>query len=379
MQTMSHLTSYYNSVLVLSDGKHFFGKSIGKKATAVGEVCFTTSITGYQHTITDPSFAGQIITFTFPHIGNVGINNKDFENKKILAHGIIVKTISEGSHATSYSNLDSWMVENDLVGISEVDTRALTCYLRNHGSQNGIIHSFNDINSINLEDLQRKASLYNYRDHCLSIFKDLTSDNNIISNETPLYNIVVINFGIKSSILNALSKLRCKINIISGNEDNLIEKILPLKPQGIVLSNGPGDPSAISKHTLQQIKTLIESKIPILGICLGHQLISLALGAKITKMLFGHRGSNHPVHNKINNNLEITSQNHGFTIEEESLPTNVQVTHRSLFDNTIEGIKVNDYPIISVQYHPEGSPGPNDAQYIFNDFITLIQERINTL
>ncbi|WDM84988.1 glutamine-hydrolyzing carbamoyl-phosphate synthase small subunit [Ehrlichia sp. JZT12] len=374
---MSHLTSYYNSVLVLSDGKHFFGKSIGKNDSVIGEVCFTTSITGYQHTITDPSFAGQIITFTFPHIGNIGINHKDFEHHKILAHGIIVKTISEGSHSTSYSNLESWMINNNLSGISEIDTRALTCHLRNHGSQNGIIHNFNDINSINLADLQKKALGYNYTEHCLAVAKDFTNEHNIIiPKQSPLYNIVVINFGIKSSILNALSKLRCKIHIISGNEDNLVEKISLLKPQGIVLSNGPGDPSAISKHTVEEIKTLIKSKIPILGICLGHQLISLALGIKISKMLFGHRGSNHPVYNTVNNNIEITSQNHGFTIEEDSLPTNVQITHRSLFDNTIEGIRVDNYPIISIQYHPEGGPGPNDTSYIFNSFINLIKERM---
>ncbi|ABD45433.1 carbamoyl-phosphate synthase, small subunit [Ehrlichia chaffeensis str. Liberty] len=369
---MSQLTSYYNSILVLSDGKHFFGKSIGKKISTVGEVCFTTSMTGYQHTITDPSFAGQIITFTFPHIGNVGINYKDFEDRKILTHGIIVKTISEDSHSSSYSNLELWMIENNLTGISEIDTRALTCHLRQHGSQNGIIYHFDNINSINLAKLQKKASQYNYRDHCSSI--SFVNNYNSTDDDTLLYNIVVINFGIKLSILDALSKLRCKIHMISGNEDNLSEKVLFIKPQGIVLSNGPGDPSAIPENIIKQIKTIIESKIPILGICLGHQLISLALGAKIIKMLFGHRGSNHPVYNKINNNIEITSQNHGFTVKEDSLPTNVQVTHRSLFDNTIEGIQVNDYPIISVQYHPEGSPGPNDASYIFNHFINLIRE-----
>ncbi|AHC39301.1 glutamine-hydrolyzing carbamoyl-phosphate synthase small subunit [Ehrlichia muris] len=369
---MSQLKSYYNSVLVLSDGKHFFGKSIGKKIPAIGEVCFTTSITGYQHTITDPSFAGQIITFTFPHIGNVGINYKDFEDHKILAHGIVVKTISEGSHSRSYANLEPWMIENNLTGISEIDTRALTCYLRRHGSQNGIIYHFNDINSINLAELQNKASQYNYTNHCASI--RFVNNYKTTDNTIPLYNIVVINFGVKLSILDALSKLGCKIHLISGNEDNLPEKILSIKPQGIVLSNGPGDPSAIPERTIKQIRTIIEYKIPILGICLGHQLISLALGAKITKMLFGHRGSNHPVYNKINNNIEITSQNHGFTVKEDSLPTNVNVIHRSLFDNTIEGIQVDNYPIISVQYHPEGSPGPNDGSYIFNHFINLIRK-----
>ncbi|MGN7618498.1 MAG: glutamine-hydrolyzing carbamoyl-phosphate synthase small subunit [Ehrlichia sp.] len=372
---MSHLTSYYDSVLVLSNGKHFFGKSIGKKADAIGEVCFTTSITGYQHTITDPSFAGQIITFTFPHIGNIGINCKDFENQKILANGIVVRTISEGFHSTSYSDLESWMRESNLVGISEIDTRELTRHLRNHGSQNGIIHCFSDINLIDLIDLQKKASQFNYRNHCLSIAKDFTDNYDITYDQIPLYNVVVINFGIKLSILNTLSKLRCRIHVISGNEDNLVEKTLSLKPQGIVLSNGPGDPSVISKHTVRHIRILIESKIPMLGICLGHQLISLALGAKIDKMRFGHRGSNHPAHNKINNSIEITSQNHGFTIEEDSLPINIQITHRSLFDNTVDGIKIEGYPIISVQYHPEGSPGPNDTSYVFKDFINLIKER----
>ena len=368
---MSQLISYYNAVLVLSDGKHFFGKSIGSRIPTVGEVCFTTSMTGYQHTITDPSFAGQIITFTFPHIGNVGINHKDFENHNILTHGIIVKTISEDSHSRSYSNLEHWMIQSNLTGISEIDTRALTCHLRNNGSQNGVIYHFDDINLINLSELQKQASTYNYTKHCLTI--KFTNNDRTTDDNSHLYNIVVVNFGVKSGILDALSKLGCKIHMISENEDNLSKKILSLKPQGIVLSNGPGDPSAVSESTIEEIKTLIKSKIPILAICLGHQLISLAIGAKITKMLFGHRGSNHPVYNKINNNIEITSQNHGFVVNEDSLPTNAQVTHRSLFDNTIEGIQVDGYPIISVQYHPEGNPGPNDSSYIFDNFINLIK------
>ncbi|CAI27036.1 Carbamoyl-phosphate synthase small chain [Ehrlichia ruminantium str. Welgevonden] len=351
------------------------GKSIGNKSNAVGEVCFTTSMTGYQHTITDPSFAGQIITFTFPHIGNIGINKEDFENTQVLAHGIVVKTISEDSHSSSYSNLENWMIENKITGISEIDTRALTRHLRNYGSQNGIIHHFHDMNSLNLKELQNTASQYNYVNHCQSISQAFISDYNQEPKYKTLYNIVVINFGVKSSILNALSNIGCKVHIVPGHEFNLIDKILSFNPDGIVLSNGPGDPSAISEHTIQQIRSIIELKVPTLGICLGHQLIALALGAQVKKMLFGHRGSNHPVYNKMLNNIEITSQNHGFTIDENSLSSNIQITHTSLFDNTIEGIKVENYPIISVQYHPEGSPGPNDTKYILEDFVNLIQEK----
>ncbi|GAT75391.1 carbamoyl phosphate synthase small subunit [Ehrlichia ruminantium] len=372
---MSQIKNYLNAILMLSDGKYFFGKSIGNKSNAVGEVCFTTSMTGYQHTITDPSFAGQIITFTFPHIGNIGINKEDFENTQVLAHGIVAKTISEDSHSTSYSNLENWMIENKITGISEIDTRALTRHLRNYGSQNGIIHHFYDIDSLNLEELQNTASQYNYVNHCQSISQAFISDYSQKLNHKTIYNIVVINFGIKSSILNALSNIGCKVHIVPGHEFNLIDKILSFNPDGIVLSNGPGDPSAISEHTIQQIRSIIELKIPTLGICLGHQLIALALGAQVKKMLFGHRGSNHPVYNKMLNNIEITSQNHGFTINENSLSSNIQITHTSLFDNTIEGIKVKNYPIISVQYHPEGSPGPNDTKYILEDFVNLIQEK----
>ncbi|GAT76357.1 carbamoyl phosphate synthase small subunit [Ehrlichia ruminantium] len=372
---MSQIKNYLNAILMLSDGKYFLGKSIGNKSNAVGEVCFTTSMTGYQHTITDPSFAGQIITFTFPHIGNIGINKEDFENTQVLAHGIVVKTISEDSHSSSYSNLENWMIENKITGISEIDTRALTRHLRNYGSQNGIIHHFHDMNSLNLKELQNTASQYNYVNHCQSISQVFISDYTQEPKHKTLYNIVVINFGVKSSILNALSNIGCKVHIVPGHEFNLIDKILSFNPDGIVLSNGPGDPSAISEHTIQQIRSIIELKIPTLGICLGHQLIALALGAKVKKMLFGHRGSNHPVYNKMLNNIEITSQNHGFTIDENSLSSNIQITHTSLFDNTIEGIKVENYPIISVQYHPEGSPGPNDTKYILEDFVNLIQEK----
>ncbi|QLK58855.1 glutamine-hydrolyzing carbamoyl-phosphate synthase small subunit [Ehrlichia ruminantium] len=372
---MSQIKNYLNAILMLSDGKYFLGKSIGNKSNAVGEVCFTTSMTGYQHTITDPSFAGQIITFTFPHIGNIGINKEDFENTQVLAHGIVVKTISEDSHSSSYSNLENWMIENKITGISEIDTRALTRHLRNYGSQNGIIHHFHDINSLNLKELQNTASQYNYVNHCQSISQAFISDYNQEPKYKTLYNIVVINFGVKSSILNALSNIGCKVHIVPGHEFNLIDKILSFNPDGIVLSNGPGDPSAISEHTIQQIRSIIELKVPTLGICLGHQLIALALGAQVKKMLFGHRGSNHPVYNKMLNNIEITSQNHGFTIDENSLSSNIQITHTSLFDNTIEGIKVENYPIISVQYHPEGSPGPNDTKYILEDFVNLIQEK----
>ncbi|KYW99100.1 glutamine-hydrolyzing carbamoyl-phosphate synthase small subunit [Ehrlichia ruminantium] len=372
---MSQIKNYLNAILMLSDGKYFLGKSIGNKSNAVGEVCFTTSMTGYQHTITDPSFAGQIITFTFPHIGNIGINKEDFENTQVLAHGIVVKTISEDSHSSSYSNLENWMIENKITGISKIDTRALTRHLRNYGSQNGIIHHFHDMNSLNLKELQNTASQYNYVNHCQSISQAFISDYNQEPKYKTLYNIVVINFGVKSSILNALSNIGCKVHIVPGHEFNLIDKILSFNPDGIVLSNGPGDPSAISEHTIQQIRSIIELKVPTLGICLGHQLIALALGAQVKKMLFGHRGSNHPVYNKMLNNIEITSQNHGFTIDENSLSSNIQITHTSLFDNTIEGIKVENYPIISVQYHPEGSPGPNDTKYILEDFVNLIQEK----
>lgn len=357
---------YHNAVVVLADGRHFFGRSLGNRIDSVGEVCFTTGLTGYQYTITDPSFADQIVTFTFPHIGNVGINDKDFECSRVLAKGVIMREISCASHVSSQTDLESWIIANGLTGISGVDTRALTTHLREHGTQPGIVHHFENRNSVDLLALQHIARAYTTKTVATALPHLL--DHQV---STCGADVCVVDLGAKQGILNALTKIGCAVSVVAGI-DNFATRVLSLNPKGIVISNGPGDPSDLGSHALTQLRVLMDSGIPILGICLGHQLLALALGAKTVKMHHGHRGSNHPVYNIETGTVEVTSQNHGYAVDGQTLPANVVVTHRSLFDDTIEGIKLTDRPVRSVQYHPEGCPGPKDSHYIFRDFANLV-------
>lgn len=352
----------YDAVLVLQDGKSFWGKSIGKKGEAVGEVCFTTSMTGYQHTITDPSFAEQIITFAFPHVGNVGINDKDYERQKIFASGIVVREISKAYHSSCKMDLDNWLKQNEIVGISGVDTRALTNHLRRYGHQSGIICSPDRLQSVRkdfspLEGIDLASKVNKYNDYIVK-----KGDGNLN------YNVALVDFGAKSSIINCLVNLGCKVTVIAAKE-NFAKEVLSLKPDGIVLSNGPGDPLATAKYAAREIDILIKSNLPIFGICLGHQLLAITLGARTIKMNLGHRGNNHPVYEISSGKVEITTQNHGFVVDPKTLPSSVEVTHISLFDNSVEGIKLKGYQVFSVQYHPEGSPGPYDSHYLFERFV----------
>ncbi|MDM8335022.1 glutamine-hydrolyzing carbamoyl-phosphate synthase small subunit [Wolbachia pipientis] len=371
-----------NAVLVLQDGKCFLGKSVGKKGKCIGEVCFTTSTTGYQHTITDPSFADQIITFTFPHIGSIGINNKDNEGEKIFASGVIMRELSPASHPSSYISLNDWLEKNDVVGISGVDTRALTRHLRKYGSQNGIICSltcplacdtgiYNDQATRVIEDLLGELNKYNPK-RGIRIINKVSLNNNFKNDPNAKYKVVAVDFGVKASIVTRLIELGCAIELIKP-ERGCAQKILNMDPDGIVLSNGPGDPQEIGESIMPEIEVVIKSKIPILGICMGHQLLAITLGAKTIKMHTGHRGSNHPVYNVSSGKVEITSQNHGFFVDSASLPSNVKITHISLFDNSIEGIMMKNYPVFSVQYHPEKAPGTHDSHYLFRHFINNIE------
>ena len=358
--------------LILEDGSRFNGLKIGSPNMEIGEVCFNTSMTGYQEIITDPSYAGQIINFTFPHIGNVGTNLDDNESSKPYAKGIIINCdISDPSNYRSILHLDAWLKKNNVPGICNIDTRLITNRIRSKGAPKGgiiegpinkkktasclkEIKKWKGLNGLDLAiDVSRKD---------IKIYKTKKSSK---------LKVVAIDYGIKQNILNCLLDLNLEVILVPAKTS--VEKILSYSPNGIFLSNGPGDPKATGKYAIPIIKKLIESRIPLFGICLGHQLISLALGAKTKKMFQGHRGANHPVKNLETEKVEITSQNHGFEVTEKSIPKDVKITHKSLFDGSIEGIRKGKN-IFAVQYHPEASPGPHDSHYLFQEFKKMINQ-----
>jgi carbamoyl-phosphate synthase small subunit len=379
------ISQIHTGVLVLENKTIYRGIGIGYQGTATGEVCFNTSLTGYQEIISDPSYAGQIINFTFPHIGNVGTNKEDHESDKIWTKGIILNSeITSPSNYRALTNLDTWLKKNKIVGITGLDTRSLTNFIRNKGAPKGTI-SFSNAGKFNINKLTNLTIKWNglknldlaekvttKKNYIWSGFKTWQKENGFIKNKIKSFNVVAIDYGIKKNILRYFSDFNCKVNIVSCKTD--AETILKLKPDGIFLSNGPGDPAATGKYAINIIKTLVKKEIPIFGICLGHQILALALGAKTKKMKLGHRGANHPVKNLIKSNVEITSQNHGFEIIKESLPKNIEVTHKSLFDDCIEGIKLKNKPVFSVQYHPESNPGPQDSVYLFKEFINNMKK-----
>jgi len=378
-------SQFFPAILVLENKSIFRGIGLGYEGNATGEICFNTSLTGYQEIISDPSYAGQIINFTFPHIGNVGTNNEDLESDKIWTRGVIFNSeITTPSNYRSLKNLDEWLKKNKIVGITGLDTRSLTNFIRDKGAPKGTI-SFSKKGKFNinkLKNLSNKWSGLKNLDLAEKVttkknykwlgFKTWKKENRFLKNKTKSFKIVAIDYGIKKNILRYFSDFKCEVNIVSCKTN--AEKILKMKPDGVFLSNGPGDPVATGKYAIGIIKTLIKKEIPIFGICLGHQILALALGAKTKKMKLGHRGANHPVKNLINSNVEITSQNHGFEIVKESLPKNVEITHKSLFDNCIEGIRLKNKPVFSVQYHPESNPGPQDSIYLFQEFINNIKK-----
>jgi carbamoyl-phosphate synthase small subunit len=368
------------AILILENGTCFKGFGFGYEGTATGEVCFNTSITGYQEIISDPSYADQIINFTFPHVGNVGSNKEDHESDKIWTKGIVLNTeITDPSNYRSLKNLDQWLKKNKIVGITGLDTRSLTSFIRDKGAPKGTItfsktgifkikqltNSTNKWNGLKNLDLAQKVSTK--KNYVWKGFKTWQKTNGYLKNKKNLLHVVAIDYGIKKNILRYFSDFNCKITIVSCTTN--AQEILKLKPNGVFLSNGPGDPAATGKYAINIIKELIKNNMPIFGICLGHQILALTLGAKTKKMKLGHRGANHPVKNLIKDKVEITSQNHGFEIIRKSLPKNIEITHKSLFDNCIEGIRLKNKPIFSVQYHPESNPGPQDSVYLFQEFI----------
>jgi len=373
------------AILVLENGKFFKGLGLGYQGTATGEVCFNTSITGYQEIISDPSYAEQIINFTFPHVGNVGTNKQDHESDKIWTRGVIINTeITNPSNYRSLKHLDGWLKKNKIVGITGIDTRNLTNFIREKGAPKGTI-SFFKKNKLNIKKLlkitqtwsglknldlaERVTTKKNYE---WQDFKTWNKTNGFLKNKKKILHVVAIDYGIKKNILRYFSDFNCKVTIVSCKTS--AADIIKEKPNGIFLSNGPGDPAATGKYAIPIIRKLIKNNLPIFGICLGHQLLALTLGAKTEKMKLGHRGANHPVKNLIKGNVEITSQNHGFEVVKRNLPRNVRITHQSLFDNSIEGIQLKNKPIFSVQYHPESNPGPQDSVYLFNQFIMSMKK-----
>jgi len=372
-------------ILVLENGNFFKGFGFGFESTATGEICFNTSITGYQEIISDPSYASQIINFTFPHIGNVGTNNDDHESDKIWTRGVIFNSeISNPSNYRALKHLDTWLKKNKIVGITGIDTRSLTNLIRDKGAPKGTI-SFSKKGKFNINKLKNLSKKWsglknldlagkvttkkNYRWSGLKTWK---KEIRFSKNKIKSFTVVAIDYGIKKNILRYFSDFKCEVYIVSCKTS--AAEILKIKPDGIFLSNGPGDPAATGKYAIGIIKSLIKQRIPIFGICLGHQILALALGAKTKKMKLGHRGANHPVKNLIKNNVEITSQNHGFEIIKKNLPKNIEITHKSLFDNCIEGIRLKNKPVFSVQYHPESSPGPQDSVYLFQEFINNMKK-----
>jgi len=374
-----------NAILVLQNGKFFKGLGLGYEGTSTAEVCFNTSITGYQEIISDPSYAKQIINFTFPHVGNVGTNKEDHESDKIWTKGVIINTeITEPSNYRSLKHLDEWLKKNKIVGITGIDTRNLTNIIRDRGAPKGTI-SFSKKGKFNIKklldktqkwgglknlDLAEKVSTnktYSWID-----LKTWKKEDGFIKNKKKNLHVVAIDYGIKKNILRYFSDFNCKVTVVSCKTNSA--EILKLKPNGVFLSNGPGDPAATGKYAIPIIRSLIQNNLPIFGVCLGHQILALALGAKTKKMNLGHRGANHPVKNLIKGNVEITSQNHGFEVIKNSLSRNIQITHRSLFDNSIEGIRLKNKPVFSVQYHPESNPGPQDSVYLFEEFIKSMKK-----
>ena len=379
------ISQIHTGILVLEDKTIFKGVGIGYQGTATAEVCFNTSLTGYQEIISDPSYAGQIINFTFPHIGNVGANKEDLESDKVWTKGVIFNSeITSPSNYRSLINLDLWLKKNKIVGITGLDTRSLTNSIRNKGAPKGTI-SFSKKGNFNINKLINATTKWNglknldlaeqvttRKNYIWSGFKTWKKETGYVKNKKHSLHVVAIDFGIKKNILRYFSDLSCKITVVSCKTN--AKDILKLRPSGIFLSNGPGDPAATGKYAILIIKELIKNNLPIFGICLGHQILALALGAKTRKMKLGHRGANHPVKNLIKDNVEITSQNHGFEIVRETLPKNIEVTHKSLFDNCIEGIRLKNKPIFSVQYHPESNPGPQDSVYLFEEFINNMKK-----
>ncbi len=361
-------TNRKKSIVLLEDGSYWEGYAYGAPVTATGEICFNTGMTGYQEIFTDPSYFGQILVTTNVHIGNYGVNDKEVESSSVKIAALVCRNFSiPYNRKYSTGNIQDYLLENNIPVVSNIDTRSLVRHIRDKGAMNAIVSS--EIGD--LEDLKRELAKVPSMAGLQLSDKVATKESYYEGDEKKAkFKVAVLDLGLKQSIVNCLTERGCYCKIFPLNTS--LEDILAFKPNGIMVTNGPGDP-AVMQQTISLVSQLIETNIPMFGICLGHQVISLAQGLKTVKMFNGHRGINHPILNLETNRAEITSQNHGFVVEESSLNENVVVTHRHLNDNSIAGIKVKGKPVFSVQYHPEASAGPHDSRYLFDDFVKLMK------
>ncbi len=390
-ETAPWTTRKPTAMLVLADGTVIEGTGIGATGKVQAEVCFNTALTGYEEILTDPSYLGQIVTFTFPHIGNVGTNEEDIEDLTPAARrgavGVIFKAdITDPSNFRAAKHLDAWLKARGVIGLCGIDTRALTAWIRENGAPNAVIaHDPNGV--FDIEALKAEAKAWSGLVG-LDLAIETTSGQSSTWTETPWvwnegygtlneadakYHVVCVDFGVKRNILRLFAGLDCKVTVVPAQTS--AEDILALKPDGVFLSNGPGDPAATGEYAVPVIQNLINSDLPIFGICLGHQMLGLAVGAKTEKMHQGHHGANHPVKDFTTGKVEIVSMNHGFAVDAKSLPDGVEETHTSLFDGTNCGLRIVGKPVFSVQHHPEASPGPQDSHYLFRRFVNLLRER----
>ncbi len=382
---MSDVPEGATAALVLADGAVFWGRGFGAHGSAVAEICFNTGMTGYQETLTDPSYAGQIINFTFPHIGNTGTNAEDEEAANPAARGLIVKQdVTEPANYRSTARLQDWLKRHNLPGIAGVDTRAITMRIRDGGAPNGVL-AYPADGVFDLAALAARAAAWPGLEG-MDLAKEVTTrqsyhwnggvwawDAGFPAPAAPRHKVVALDYGAKRNIFRSLAASGCDITVLPATASG--EEILALKPDGVFLSNGPGDPAATGIYAVPAIQAVLAAGVPVFGICLGHQLLALALGAKTYKLERGHRGANQPVQDISTGRVEITAQNHGFAVDEASLPKGVRVTHKSLFDGSNEGIACDDRPAFSVQYHPEASPGPSDSFYLFGRFTDMMDAK----
>ena len=377
------------AVLVLADGTVLSGFGLGATGVAVGEVCFNTAMTGYEEILTDPSYAGQIITFTFPHIGNVGTNEEDIETANLAAasgvRGAVLRAaITDPSNWRATRHLDQWLKARGIIGLSGIDTRALTNRIRTHGMPNGVI-AHDPKGDFDLAALKRQANEWPGLVG-MDLAREVTAGQSYAWDETgwrwgegygrladPRFHVVAVDYGIKRNILRCLADAACRVTVVPATAS--AEDILAMNPDGVFLSNGPGDPAATGEYAVPVIRKIVDSGLPTFGICLGHQMLGIAVGGRTLKMHQGHHGANHPVKDFTTGKVEITSMNHGFAVDRDTLPGDVEETHVSLFDGSNCGLKLKGRPVFSVQYHPEASPGPRDSHYLFRRFANLMAER----